>query len=253
MAAVVVLLAAAFVLWQLVPRDRASHITRSQAVQLFERNIERKSRLEVNGGRWPELGVYRYETSGQETIDTDLLDGSHDYDGISTLTLWPGRCGMVERWQVLDSRWSETETCGDRHGREEISSLREFHEFLGSSQEDRFDCEGWSGLSVVKSAPSRPVTARCRSAVTSSTSRLRVVGTVRMEVGGEAVDAVHMEAVSVVRGESSGSAVVDEWRRRSDGLLLRRRVGRSLDSEASGGFRYDESYSIRLLSLVPER
>ena len=44
-----------------------------------------------------EPGVYRYETKGSESADTGLLSTTHDYDGISTITLSKKR-GLSTGW-----------------------------------------------------------------------------------------------------------------------------------------------------------
>lgn len=252
-AVAVVLLGVALVVWRVIPRDQASHITSSEALRLFDHHMRQGSPAKTNGGNWPEPGVYRYETTGGEAIDTDLFDASHDYGGLSTVTLWPGGCGLVERWQVLATRWRESEMCGDGNSRARTHFLREFREFFGQSQEDAFECGGWPAPQVAEKEPRFPVTSICRSPATTVSSRVRVLGIRRMRVGGEPVVAVHLKGTSSAEGESSGAAVFNEWRRRGDGLLLRRTVDGAVDSEANGGFRYRESYSIELLSLTPER
>jgi hypothetical protein len=249
--AVIPALAIAFILWRVVPKDKASHITSLQSVRLFEQRSNREPRRKDPGGQWPEPGVYRYATHGRESIDTGLLSASHDYEGMSTVTVWSTRCGMAERWQVLATRWSESDTCGGRKG--ELSSLREFHQFFGVSQEDRFGCDGLSALSMAKNPPPRPTATVCRSDTTTVTSKLQVLGTAQIDVAGEAVDAVHLTGTTIVKGESAGLVKFSEWRRRSDGLLLRRTSGGAIDSDSNGGFSYAENYSIRLLSLAPER
>ena len=248
---VIAVLSIALFLWSVVPKDQASHITSSQAVQLFEQRLDSGPQSPAVEGQWPELGVYRYETHGHESIDTRLLDASHDYGGVSTVTLWPTRCGMAERWQVLATRWTEWETCGAEEGK--LSSLREFHQFFGVTQEDSFDCSGLSAVSVAKDPPRRPTVEVCRSSATVVASRLQAPRAVRMEVAGEEVAAVRIEGTTTAAGESVGSVKFSEWRRRSDGLLLRRTSSRAIDSSANGGFHYEEGYSIELLSLSPER
>lgn len=46
---------------------------------------------------------------------------------------------------------------------------------------------------------------------------------------------------------------VKDWRRRSDGLLLRRDVTSQAESDSYGGMHYSEHYGLRLLSVIPER
>ena len=85
----------------------------------------------------------------------------------------------------------------------------------------------------------------------STTSR--VLGGRTVRVGGAALDATLIESRSVFGAESSGSAVRREWRRRSDGLLLRRVVKSEADASTAGGTHYVERYAIQLLSTRPRR
>lgn len=249
----IALLGVATTVWRVVPRDHPSHITRAKAVRIFDHHLEQRPAAKALSEAWPELGVYRYKTSGTESIDTGLFGRSHDYEGLSTVTLWPGRCGLVERWQVLATRWSESETCRGRDGHAEIRSLREYHEFFDISQEDAFECDGWSALGVAKGLPDHSVKSRCRSAATSVRSQFEVLGIRRVDVGGKPVEAVHMRGTTRAGGESSGAARFNEWRRRGDGLLLRRTVNGAVNSDANGGYGYHERYVLKLISLTPER
>lgn len=241
-----------FAAWHFLPRDDVSHLSRSQALRLFERHTRGGDGAEPASGPWPQLGVYRYDTQGWEAVEVGPLSGTHQYDGESTVILWPGRCGMVERWQVLATRWSETETCRGRSGGR-MTTLHEFREFYGVSQEDRFTCDGRSPLAASNLSPGRGLRATCRSAGASVLHEMEAVGFTRMRVAGETVGAVHLTGTSSARGESPGSMRIGEWRRRADGLLLRRRVRGSFSTDSHGGADYEESYLISLISLRPER
>ena len=83
--------AIALALWRVLPQDEVSHVSSSQALRLFRQHSAGVSRSEPAGNGWPGLGVYSYGTRGSESIDTGLLEASHDYGGVSTVTLWPGR------------------------------------------------------------------------------------------------------------------------------------------------------------------
>jgi hypothetical protein len=241
-----------FAVWHFLPRDPVSHVSQSQAVRLFDRHMRGHADAEPAGGPWPQLGVYRYDTQGWEAVDVGPLDGTHDYDGESTVTLWPGRCGVVERWQVLVTRWSEAEACRDQRGGR-MTTLHEFREFYGVAQEDRFTCDGRFSLSASNGRPGQILRAACTSAAASVLHEMEVVGVTRMNVAGETVEAVHLNGMSAAHGKSSGSVMVEEWRRRADGLLLRRRVRGSFSTDSHGGTEYKESYLISLNSMRPER
>lgn len=239
---VVVLVALA---WIERPRDDPARATLGEAVRSFravDGGGERRHRSDE-----PALGVYRYRTRGSEGIDSPVLDTTHDYDGISTIVVRDGRCAERERWQVLDGRWTESEFCAA--GGKTIGAVTEFHEFFGVEQEDSFRCHGGP-------APRKPamrVSSFCESDDSSIASVNRMAGYEPVNIGGTTFQAVHIESRSRLEGANRGTARRDEWRRRSDGLLLRLAVGSDADSSRAGGTHYSERYTIELLSTRPRR
>jgi hypothetical protein len=246
-AAVAVLAALA---WLNRPSDHATKATVDDAVRSFRDEDDRARR--GDGDDEPLLGVYRYRTRGSETAQNLLAGGAtHDYRGISTITLSDGRCGLRERWQVLAGRWSEGELCtlsqGDAH-----ATATEFHEFFGVGQEDSFRC---SGVPVGRAQlrPGAHFASSCRSDDSSLSSVTRVVGIEMVSVGGKKIEATHSMSRSRLEGGTSGTGRREEWRRRSDGLLLRRTVSSDAESSGSGGTDYNESYTLQLLAVTPRR
>jgi hypothetical protein len=84
-------------------------------------------------------------------------------------------------------------------------------------------------------------------------SKLSVAGLTEVAVAGESFAAVHTVSRSRFAGETTGWAKREEWRRRSDGLLLRREVESEADSSAEGGAAYSERYTLRLLGTEARR
>ncbi len=234
--------------WLNRPRDEPTKATVSEAVWTFRAQ-------DAAGGRGggpgePALGVYRYATRGSESVRNAVLSTTHHYGRITTIAISPGRCGERERWQALAGRWTEVEACGP-HG-ERLAALVEFHEFFGFDQEDVFRCHGEARVPRDLDRGDRFASA-CTSDGSLAASSSRVVGTTRMSVGDRTFDAVHVRSKSVVGGDDSGSATRDEWRRRSDGLLLRRSAESEADTSEGGDSHYSERYTLRLLSTAPER
>jgi len=159
-----------------------------------------------------------------------------------------GRCGERERWQVLAGRWSDVEACG-----EALAALTEFHEFFGFAQEEFFRCHGASPSGRRSLQPGARIANFCRSDDSSVASAARVVGVERVPVGNRSFDTIHVRSRNVLEGGTSGITKRDEWRRRSDGLLLRRSTETDADTSAGGGSHYTERYTIRLLSVKPQR
>jgi hypothetical protein len=233
--------------WIERPRDEPAKATLGEAVRSFR--AERDSNGRGGGSGEPALGVYRYRTRGSESVKSPVLGTTHDYDGVSTVVLSRGHCGERERWQVLQGRWTEGELCAGKHGTT-AGTVTEFHEFFGTGEKDRFHCR--SGATSVRRG-SR-FSSSCRSEASSISTTSRVVGTAKVYVGDRAFETIHVESHSTFGGKQSGTAIRDEWRRRSDGLLLRRKVESEADtSTAAGSTHYSERYTIQLLSTRPRR
>jgi hypothetical protein len=246
LAAVTCLLAIAVLAWLNRPRDEPTRVSVDDAVRSFR--AENDSGGRGGGPEEPALGVYRYATKGSESVKTAFVGATHGYDGTSTIILSAGRCGEQERWQVLSGRWSEAEACESADGETSVTVV-EFHEFFGTAQNDSLRCHS----SPVSGRPGARFSGFCESDDFSISNRSRVVGVELVSVGEETFDATHVETRSVFGGESSGTAARGEWRRRSDGLLLRRSVESEADTNAGGGSHYSERYTIRLLSVTPRR
>lgn len=239
------LLGLGIVAWLAWPRDEPSRATVADAVRSFR--AESAPSKDGEGSDEPALGVYRYGTRGSESVDSPVLGTTHDYNGVSTVVLSPGRCAERERWQVLDGRWTEAELCPS-HGKT-TGTVTEFHEFFGVSKTDSFRCRG-DGASARSGAR---FASSCRSEDSSISTTSRVRRDEKIQVGGVVYDSVLVDSRSRLAGATSGTAERREWRRRSDGLLLRRSVQSDTDLSTAGGAHYSEHYTIKLLSVDPKR
>lgn len=236
----------AVIAWLNRPRDEPARASVDDAVRSFR--AEGESGSQGGGQGEPALGVYRYTTRGSESVKSPVFGATHDYGGVSTIVLSAGRCGERERWQVLAGRWSEAEACATAHG-EGTATVTEFHEFFGTGQEDSFRCHS----APVSTQPAAHFSSSCESDDSSISSTSRIIGVEPITVGGESFDTTHLETRSVLEGKTSGSAQRDEWRRRSDGLLLRRSAESEGDTSTAGGSHYSEKYTIELVSTTPRR
>ncbi len=236
--------------WLNRPRDEPAKATVADAVRTFRAEDDPATREEKAGE--PALGVYRYGTRGLESVESPVFDTTHDYNGTSTIVLSRGRCGQRERWQVLDGRWSEVEACLPRDG-EATLTITEFHEFFETGQKDVFRCHGPAGAEPATLKPGARFDSSCESDDSSTATTSQVVGVETVPVGYEEFPAIHITSRSVFDGATSGITSRDEWRRRSDGLLLKRSVESEADTNVAGGTHYSERYTVRLLSTTPKR
>jgi hypothetical protein len=229
--------------WRQLPRDSSARVAVSDVVRKFRASVaEEPNRLQQVEGL-PRPGVYRYKVSGGESLNGLIFSTNHRYLGTSTVTVTSDSCGVTERWQVLSVRWTEAGICDGDKGAVQLASLVEHHEFFGVTEQLSYGCgrDAQAGRSG------------CVSASGSILSLSRPVGVEPVEVGGEAFNALHAETELRFFGDNSGSGESHEWRRVSDGLLLRKEIGTDLSISAEGGGTYGESYSLPLLSPEPER
>lgn len=235
--------------WLNRPRDEPARATVDDAVRAFR--AEEGGRSGADSAERG-LGVYRYATRGAESAQSPVLDTTHDYDGVSTIVISAGRCGVVERWQVLAGRWTMGESCPGPRG-DRFTAATEFHEFFGFAQEDLFRCRGISMPPRQLQRVGARYSSSCESEDSLVSNASRVLGFETLAVAGEPFPAIHIETRSELEGEFTGTSRREEWRRRSDGLLLRRTVSSSTDTGAGGGTHYTEQYTIDLLNPEPRR
>ncbi|MBW8058780.1 MAG: hypothetical protein FVQ78_00295 [Solirubrobacterales bacterium] len=252
LAVVALVIGGAVYAWKHFPRDNTARATAGQALLMFRRDVERyANRLDRVPG-FPELGVYRYATRGGENLDTAILSTGHDYGGVSTIAIAPASCGVEERWQVLTERWTEAEVCREATGLR-LKSLREHHEFFGVTKAMSYACKGGTLPDASELRAGMRWVTKCASRNGSISNATRMMGVERVKVAGRVFDAAHTRSNIVLEGENSGTGERNEWRRRLDGLLLRRTVSIEASFDILGSGRYSESYSLELLSPDPRR
>jgi len=78
-----------------------------------------------------------------------------------------------------------------------------------------------------------------------------VVASQAIDIGRERVPAFKVRSRAVFEGEVSGDSIVNDWKRRADGLLLRRTVDTRANVDVIGGGNYDENYALAIVSTAP--
>lgn len=242
------LLVAGAVLWSNWPRDSVERASVGDALRDYR---SRAGGVGAPDRGLPRPGVYVYSIAGGETLHALVFEGTHRYDGEATITVEPRPCGVAERWRPLDTRWTESRFCG-RGGEFHLASISESHEFFGTSSLSSYRCRGAApGLARARVGSSWKSACSGGSGTLRISSRVVAAGVV--EVDGRRFAAVRIHSRAAVGGEQAGASVRSEWRRRSDGLLLRRSVSTEASVEVLGGGTYHEDYSLELLATAPRR
>jgi len=239
--AAALIVAVALSAWRLLPQDSTTKVTSGQAQAEFRRLVSGDPGRDREVAGLPAPGVYRYSISGGERFDA-LLSASHDYSGIATILIVNRSCGFEEQWRVLEERWSSAVACPDPRGELRLSRLREHHEFFGNVEDVAYSCRSLTATDT-----------RCSSPQVSISYSTRRIATEMVNFAKFKFRTVHFRAHAVFAGDSRGSGVIDEWRRTSDGLLLRKQVSIGAEVAGGGGGSYSERYELELLSPEPAR
>jgi hypothetical protein len=199
----------------------------------------------------PEPGVYVYASSGFDAVDA-LSGARHDYPTQTTVTVTAEGCGVRARWNTVRERWDEWQWCPVSGGIQTLA-YRSFHEFFGTSSSAAYLCDG--DLLPIPAAVGTTWRMVCRQGDTDTSTFVgRIVGTDRIDVNGAAVPALHVRYDVTVSGQSVGTKLIDRWLRTRDGLVVREVSSTdTVQSTALGNVRYQESYTMVLSSLAPQR
>jgi hypothetical protein len=221
-------------------RDRATPVERGDV----------GATLVTSGGRPGDFGLYLYATSGFET--TDALSGSrHDYPAQTYMTIQPGGCGTLVRWQALQERWDEWDYCADGS----LAGSQAYHQWFGISNLEVWAC---SPPIPTQGDPGETRTGSCVRAAGSQVDaaedslRYEVVGYETLTVGIERVETLHVRTTSSSSGGSDSSDATDTWILPGTQLVVRQVTDDSSTSQSRiGPVEYHEEYELNLVSLYP--
>jgi len=206
--------------------------------------------LVTGAGRPGDFGLYEYATTGYET--TDALGGSrHDYPGRTYLTIQPGGCGTLVRWEALQQRWDEWDYCPDGS----LAGRRNYHEWFTIGNLEVWTCsppipgsgepgDTWEGACT--RAQGTNVEAG------EDSTAYEVLGYETLAVGDEEVETLHLRTTAAGVGGSDSTDTTDIWVLPGTLLPVRQvAVGSSVSQSRIGPVRYYEEYEIQLVSLYP--
>jgi hypothetical protein len=206
--------------------------------------------LITGGGEPGDYGLYLYATTGYESTDA-LAGARHDYPAETYLTIQPGGCGTLVRWQPLEQRYEEWDYCPD--GR--MAGWNSFTEWFQIDNTDQWECPE---PVRVQGEPGESWTIRCTRAETGNAAAAtevdsyEVVGFETLTVAGEEVQTLHVRATIVGTGGSLSTGQEDTWYLVGTNLPVRRVVVyESTTDSRIGAVEYHEEAEIRLSLLTP--
>jgi hypothetical protein len=198
----------------------------------------------------PRPGVYRYRTSGEESIDA--LDGAtHTYPAETTITVTPDGCGVRLRWDALKERNDEWRLCATARGVALDRSGVQYHEFFGQSTPEAVECPDTVVLVPVDPTFGEAVELACTLDSDPWAVRWESLGRTTRDVAGQAVPAVHVRMTVDQQDEFDELTTVD-WYLDAHGLPLAVAATKQSRSPSPvGTVTYRERYTLEIESLDP--
>lgn len=194
----------------------------------------------------PPEGVYAYSTNGYDEVD--VLGGSrHTYPDRTTISVRHDGCGLIERWDALNQRWDERESCRTPSG-DRLKRTSGYHEFFRQGDTLTMMCDGY--IVPVDARPGDSWTSRCASEKTVTTSTTTAIAVEDVTVDGKRVAALRLRVESKITGEHTGRRESNVWESSDSGLVLKEQTETRTKSEEAA---YIEQYELSLESLRPRR
>lgn len=226
------------------PHDSRGHSTTSEDHERRAATGE-KSGSEDDFGAAPDEGVYRYQTNGYEEVDVPR--GYREFPEETTQTVLHRDCGYTVRWDPMEERSDENLLCV-RDGELQPVWFHTYREFFGRSVEQHFTCR------PVRAPRGATWASRCRSDDTTMTNVARSLGVRVMTVDGSRVKVSGTQVQTELQGANSGTRRGELWHASGGGIMVHTDVIGEFDVQGPfGEVHYREQYTLRLVSLQPQR
>jgi hypothetical protein len=203
-------------------------------------------------GPRPPAGLYRYRTSGRETVDRFAVERAYPHETVRVVSDLGG-CRWRETVPLFDQHTETYDFCsGGGDAREVAYATRLVYFFVPGVQ--RFACDPPGRRLLTGARPGTVLRWRCTAGGSSSDNTTTFVGVETVGGGPSAVRARHLRLTTALAGTSTGGAVRDLWLG-ADGLVLRERrlVHLVVATSFVGHTSYHEQASFELASRTPER
>jgi hypothetical protein len=246
----ILLLGAAAAFWFFVLRSPGTPVGVQQAIRYYRQTQRSKS----TGSKTtlPPSGVYRYGTSGGESLSIGGITRS--FPAVTDLIVTDGRCATMA-WEPLEQHVEEIVECPLPQGGFGATTFSSYEEIAGTKTTDRIACPATTYF-----VPPHPYVGEHWHAECSSTDQRvglegRVMGRTPIDVSGHSVSALHARITLDFSGSETGTNPNDYWIDPTDGLILRQHetVGIYQKAGPLGSVRYAEQMTIAIDSEVPLR
>ncbi len=202
-----------------------------------------------------EPGVYVYRTAGFETIDA-FSGVTHDYPAETSITVETDGCGVRLRWDALAERREEWRLCLTTEGIELQPVALQYHEFFGQKTPEDVVCDVPVLLVPIadrQTGSIAPVAQTCTLDTDAWLPVWQVLETGTREVGGEPVDVRHVK-MTIDDSDKYFEHYVADWYLAPSGLPIELAVLKQSNSPSvAGDVVYDEQVLLQLVDLAPLR
>ena len=200
----------------------------------------------------PPPGVYRYRTSGGESLSIGGI--SRSFPPATEMIVTDSSCATM-KWEPLEQHIEGMVTCPTANRTLSIAAAPSYEEIAGIKTTTDIRCP--SGTYLV---PPHPTVGErwkttCHSPGQNVVFDGSVVGFTSVKVGGQNIPALHTRLTLSFSGSQSGTNPNDYWVSLQDGIILRQRETVAVSQAAGplGSVHYGEQMAIALTSLTPLR
>jgi hypothetical protein len=234
--------------WAVFFRTMSSPVSLGQALRLYRRDQTSTSPL-GRASRPLAPGVYAYMTSGGESLS--ILGESRSFPPKTQMIVsdGPGSCSVLS-WVPIAQHTETTTVCPGIDHSLMVSELVTHEQISGTTTTTVIDCPATAYLIPPIAAVGVRWTATCHQANPSENVVVDglVVGGGPIDVGSQAVPAVHVRLSLQFDGVTTGTAPTDYWISTASGLILREQERAAVTQE---GVHYTEKMAALLTSPTP--
>lgn len=200
----------------------------------------------------PDEGVYTYATEGWETVS--MAGARHDYPSETFAAVRHlGGCRWETDHQFLEEHRERKEYCSDGTALLALG-FDSYITFFGQTAESHGRCDPPQVSAHLPADPGQRYTSTCAGDGWTSDAIVTFVGRATVDIGGQAVEALHYTQETTLHGSNRGESHMDVWYHPQTGLPLQviRRT-QSFAQAFGSEVEYNEDVRLVLTALDPQR